>query len=120
MTGAEVASILGILLTAAGGLYGTWRLAKADKWKGTADQAAVLLTGWQALQSSIVDEVERVKKSCAEEIANLKAEHDADRREWQEEKAAMQEEIELLKAQVAALLEVGARPKNARSRTTDR
>lgn len=108
------------LLTATGTFSADRRKARREKYQGDTDNAAVLLASWKALGDSISSEVERVRKACTEEIAKLKAEHEQDRREWQVEKLAMQEEIETLKAQVYSLLQTAHRPPTRRTRSTDK
>lgn len=119
MKGTEIAAVLGGIATiigVIGGLYGTWRLARGDKVKQGADNAAVLLGGWRDIQNATLKEVERVRTACEEEIAKLKAEHDADRADWDRREAKMlareakmQEQIDKLEAQVVTLLEKKAR-----------
>lgn len=82
-------------------LYGTFRLARKD----SADGAAVLLGGWRDFQAETLKEVERVRASLQQQIAELKAEHTAERAEWTRDSAEKQAEIDKLKAQIFILLE---------------
>lgn len=109
MSGNELAAIIGALGTFGGTMYGTWRLARSDKTKASSDNAAVLLGGWRDFQAETLKEVDRVRKSCQEEIAELKREHDEDRAIWRRREKEMQEEIDRLKAQVIILIEAQGR-----------
>lgn len=109
MSGGELAAIIGGLSGFVATMYGTYRVARADKMKQGADGAAVLLGGWRDFQAETLKEVDRVRKSCQEEIAELKREHDEDRAVWRKREKEMQEEIDRLKAQVIILIEAQAR-----------
>lgn len=104
MSGESIAQIIIGIGTVIASLYGAIRLARSDKVKSASDNAAVLLSGWEALKNSTTEEMERVKKSCAEEIAKMKADHDKDREDWDRDRVAMQDRIETLEAKVVALL----------------
>lgn len=104
MSGAEVAAILGVISTFIGSMYGTWRVARGDKSKQSTEGAAVLLSGWEKFQAQTLLEVERVRKQCAEQINELKKEHEEDRAEWKKRELEMQSEIDRLKEQVRLLI----------------
>lgn len=127
MNAAEVAGVVAVVLgaltaflAATGQLSAERRKNRTDRGRESSGDAAVLLASWKDLGDSITAEVERVKKSCIEEIAKLKAEHEADRAEWHAERAAMHEEIETLKAQVLGLLSLSKRPATSRTRQSDK
>lgn len=111
MSGAEVATIIGGITGFLATMYGTWRVARADRLKNNADSAAVLLGGWAAFQAetkaTMTAEVERVKKSCQDEIDALREEHEEDRQEWRRRERAMREEIDSLKREIAELRAAG-------------
>lgn len=109
MSGGELAAIIGGLSGFIATMFGTWRVARADKMKQGADGAAVLLGGWRDFQAETLKEVDRVRTACQAEIAELKREHDEDRAAWKVRERAMQEEIDRLKAQVLILIESKAR-----------
>lgn len=120
---AGVALLLGAiagLLTASGTFNADRRKARRERIDGDSGNAAVLLASWKELGDSISSEVERVRRSCAEEITKLKVEHAADKAEWQAEKKGLHEEVEALKAQVVALMQLAKRPSTRRDRATDR
>lgn len=105
--GGAIVLILGAvtgLLAATGQFSAERRKARAERLRENSGSAAVLLSSWKELGDSITAEVERVKRSCVEELTKLRTEHEQDRQEWHAEKAAMQEEIDTLKAQVYALM----------------
>lgn len=105
MKGGDIAAIIGGLTAFVGTIYGTWRAARSDKLKSSSDNAAVLLGGWRDFQAETLKEVDRVRRSCQEEIAALKVEHEKDLAEWREREKSMQKEIDTLKAQVLILIE---------------
>ena len=105
MTGGEIAAMIGGLTGFIATMYTTWRVARADRMKHGSDSAAVLLGGWQSFQAETLKEVDRVRKSCQEEIAKLKEEHSAERFVWQVERERMQNEIDDLKEQVMLLIQ---------------
>lgn len=109
MSGAEVATIIGGITGFLATMYGTWRVARADKMKHNSDSAAVLLGGWKDFQQETLKEIDRVRKTCQEQMAEMRQEYDADRLTWAKEKESMQGEIDRLKAQVLILIEKAAR-----------
>lgn len=109
MKGTEIAAFFGVFFTFAGGIYATWRTAKSDSMKNRSDNAAVLLGGWEKFQQKTLEEVDRVRKVCENEIAQLKKEHDEDRALWHQRETEMRDEIDRLKAQVIILIEAQTR-----------
>ncbi|HXH59092.1 hypothetical protein [Iamia sp.] len=109
MNGGDIAAIIGGITAFVGTIYGTWRGARSDKVKSSSDNAAVLLGGWEKFQTKTLEEVERVRKSCQDEIAALKVEHEQDRAEWRGREKSMQDEIDKLKSQVLILIQAKAR-----------
>lgn len=116
MKGGDIATVIGGLTAFIGTIYGTWRAARSEKIKASTDSTSILLGGWENFQNNTLKEVERVRTSCQEQIAELKAEHEQDRVEWREreakwdeEKKSMQDEIDKLKSQVLIHIEKSTR-----------
>jgi len=119
MTPEQFGGLLGAIGTFFVGLYGAYRLAKADRYKASSDSAALLLAGWKNLQEAVSEEVERVKKSCAEQIALLRDENEKDRKEWAQERGTLREEVASLKAEVFSLMQLTTRSSTARTRRNE-
>jgi len=102
---AQLTIAFGGLLGGLSAIYGTWRLARKDHSKDSADAAAVLLGGWRDFQAETLKEVERVRASLQQQIVDLKIEHAAERAEWLRDSEAKQAEIDKLKDQIFVLLE---------------
>lgn len=107
---AQVTIAIGAALGAAASIYGTWRLARKDRSDDAAGNAAVLLGGWRDFQAETLKEVERVRALTQAQIAELKAEHEADRVQWDRDRERLQTEIDQLKAQIRIFVEREYRP----------
>lgn len=106
---AQVTIAVGAGLGAAASIYATWRLARKDRSDDAAGNAAVLLGGWRDFQAETLKEVERVRATFTAQIAELKAEHETDRVQWEAQRERLQTEIDQLKSQILILVERGHR-----------
>ncbi len=96
-----IGGVLGGLST----IYGTYRYARKDHSASSAANAAILLGGWREFADETRKEVERVRVALQQQIADLKAEHTAERAEWARDSEAKQAEIDQLRAQILILWE---------------
>ncbi len=92
MSGAEIGVIITGLGTFAAAVIGALRALRSDKATEAERQNTNLMAGYEALM-----------KSLREDMARLRAEHEAERKAWAEERNRMAAEIAQLKSRVQEL-----------------
>lgn len=122
-----IAAILAAATTFIGGVILAIRGVTGDRFQRKVTESAALLTGYTEMVKNLRQEIsdiradnekeqDRKERHHKVELENLIFLHDEERKRWIEERDRMNERIETLEAQVAALL---YRPDDARTRSDD-
>lgn len=127
LTSEQIIAVLGALGAFIGVVFGIVRAMTGERFQRRVTESAALLSGYTDMVKSLRVELTEVKEQHSKdmerqanhhrvEIENTNFLHDEERKRWQTERERLEERIDTLEAQVAALL---YRPEGRRTRKDD-
>lgn len=117
--GSHVVAIVTAVAAAASGWIVARVNTKPSETTAETAQHATLVSGYTAFATKLQEELDRVRKSCQEQIDGIRREHAAERDVWHRERDELRERVEELEAQVVALLSLPPREPGSRTRRND-
>lgn len=122
-----IAALLVAITTFLGGLIAAYRSLSGDKFDRKVKESTALLTGYTEMVSNLRREIDAMRTAYAEDTAHRQRQHQneiqglailhkEERDRWSQERERLEDRIEVLEAQVAAVI---FRPEGAKTRNDD-